>query len=196
MADCNRGGFVYAGLLACAVLTGVVCAETNSPPRTRDDKSALVNLAVQAVQQVQAQEQANSRALQQLRKETSESAASLRRLTLLVGAGLGAGILALALYARVLLRSGRAQSLVPRGDIHVLLNRAGAMEHAHRLEEALACYEQVLALDASLPEAYVGKGRVLNQLERYREALDCFEQATPEASLTHSPGFSEQSSRR
>ncbi len=104
----------------------------------------------------------------------------MRRLTLAVGAVLGAGMLLLALYARALLRCARPRLLppvAPHVSAETLLRRANAFEQAHRPEDALACYEQVLALDTSLTEAYVGKGRVLNQLERYREALDCFEQA-------------------
>ena len=175
MAYGNRGGCVCAGLLACAESTFAE-AQTNTNIRSRDDKNALVNLAVQAVQQVQAQEQVNLRAIHEARQEL----ASLRRLTLLVGGVLGAGMLALALYVRALLRSAgqRPLSIQPHVSAETLLLRASGFEHAHRPEEALACYEQVLALDASLTEAYVGKGRVLNQLERYREALACFEQAS------------------
>lgn len=173
MAYGNRGGCVCAAFLACATAT---FAQTNTNSRGRDDKSAFVNLAIQAVQQVQAQEQANLRAIHEARQEL----ASLRRLTLLVGGVLGAGMLALALYVRALLRSAgqRPLSIQPHVSAETLLLRASGFEHTHRPEEALACYEQVLALDASLTEAYVGKGRVLNQLERYQEALACFEQAS------------------
>jgi tetratricopeptide (TPR) repeat protein len=113
-------------------------------------------------------------------QETRQEVAALRRLTLLVGSVLGAGLIALVLYVRALVRSSRPtpSTVLPHTSAEILLRRAGGFEHSHRLEEALACYEQVLSLDASLTEAYVGKGRVLNQLERYREALDCFEQAS------------------
>jgi len=170
MACCNRGGSICAVLLLCAT---AAFAQTNLTSRSRDN--GLVNLAVQAVQQVQAQEQTNLRAVSEARQEI----ASLRRITLLVGVGLGAGLLALAVYLRALLRASRPRRLplLPHAGADTLLRRAAAFEDAHRLEEALACYEQVLALDKSLTEAYVGKGRVLNQLERYREALACFEQA-------------------
>ena len=171
-ASRNRGGCICASLLVCATAT---FAQTNQTIRFRDDKSGLVNLAIQAVQQVQAQEQTNLRAVNDARQEV----ASLRRLTLLVGAVLSAGLLALAFYVRALLRSNRPSKLplLPHASANTLLRRAAALEHAHQFEGALACYEQVLALDTSLTEAYVGKGRVLNELERYREALDCFEQA-------------------
>ena len=171
MAYGNRGGCVCAALLACATVT---FAQTNTATRSRDDKSAFVNLAVQAIQQVQAQEQANLHAV----SETRQEVASLRQLILFVSAILGAGLLALALYARPLLQPRCSRPLPPHASAETLLHRAAELEHAHRHADALACYEQVLALDASLTEAYVGKGRVLNELERYREALDCFEQAT------------------
>jgi tetratricopeptide (TPR) repeat protein len=45
------------------------------------------------------------------------------------------------------------------------------------LDEALACYDHALALDDTLADAYVGKGAIYNRLERYREALECYEQA-------------------
>jgi tetratricopeptide (TPR) repeat protein len=170
MAYCNRGGCIGAALLACATAT---FAQTNTTTRARDDKSAYVNLAIQAVQQVQAQEQINLRAIH----DTQKSVTALQRLLLLLSAGLAAGMVALALYLRSLLRIFRPR-ISPHLGTETLLRRATGFEQAHRLEEALACYEQVLALDASLTEAYVGKGRVLNQLERYREALDCFEQAS------------------
>ena len=175
IAHGSRGGSICAVLLLCAT---AAFAQTNPPPRFRDDKSGFVNLALQAVQQVQAQQQTNLHALNDARQEV----ASLRRLTLLIGAGLGAGLLLLAWYVRTLLPrhsvSGRPiPPLAPHVSAETLLRRATAFEEAHRLDEALACYEQVLTLDTSLTEAYVGKGRVLNQLERYREALDCFEQA-------------------
>jgi tetratricopeptide (TPR) repeat protein len=172
MAYGNRGGYICAGLLVCAATT---FAQTNQTARSRDDKSAIVNLAVQAVQQVQAQQQTNLRAVNDTRQEV----ASLRRLTLVMGAVLGAGMLVLAWYARALLRANRPRRspLLPHIGADTLLRRAAAFEQAHQPKEALACYEQVLALDTSLTEAYIGKGRVLNQLERYREALDCFEQA-------------------
>lgn len=166
----NRGGCLCASLLLGAITT---FAQTNQPIRSRDDKSAIVNLAVQAVQQVQAQQQTNLRAVNDARQEV----AALRRLTLVIGAVLAAGLLLLAWYARMLLRPARPRPLPPHVSVETLLQRANAFEQAHRPEDALACYEQLLALDTSLTEAYVGKGRVLNQLERYREALACFEQA-------------------
>src|SRR5258705_10814521 len=122
MAYGNRGGCcVCAGLLACVAT--VVLAETNTNLRSRDDKSAIVNLAVQAVQQVQAQEQANLHAVHEARQEL----ASLRRLTLLVGGALGAGMLVLVLYARALLRSTcqRPLPILPHVSTEKLLRQAG-----------------------------------------------------------------------
>ena len=162
-------------MCASLLLATATFAQTNQTTRARDDKSGFVNLAVQAVQQVQAQQQTNLRAVNDARQEV----AALRRLTLAVGLVLSAGMLTLAFYLRALFRTHRPRRspLQPHVDADTLLRRAAAFEQSHQPEEALACYEQVLALDTSLTEAYVGKGRVLNQLERYREALDCFEQA-------------------
>src|SRR5207244_12521723 len=96
MAYRNRWRNICAGSLVCAT---AAFAQTNPPPRLRDDKSGFVNLALQAVQQVQAQQQTNLHALNDARQEV----ASLRRLTLLIGAGLGAGLVLLARYVRALL---------------------------------------------------------------------------------------------
>lgn len=174
MAYGNRGGYRCAVLLLCATVT---FAQTNQTTHSRDDKSAFLNLAVQAVQQVQAQQQTNLRVVNEARQEV----ASLRRLLVVIGVTLGSGMILLAWYARTLMRSSRRRRVrtadAPHSSAATLLRRASALERAHRPEEALACYEQVLALDTSLTEAYIGKGRALNQLERYREALACFEQA-------------------
>jgi tetratricopeptide (TPR) repeat protein len=188
----NRGRLFWAGLLACTLFSCFdrppAAAETNvqTTARSRDDKGAMVNLAIQVAQQLQAQQQSSLRAINETKQQTADSVASLRRLTLLVGASLALGILALVLYARKLVRllQQRAPvdgfSVAHRGahPAQALARKGGAMEQLHRFEEALSYYEQAIILDATLTEAYVGKGRVLNQLERYDEALACYERAS------------------
>jgi len=188
----NRGGLFWAGLLACALLScfnpSAPAAETNSQAaaRARDDKGAMVNLALQVAQQLQAQQQSNLHAINEAKQQTADSVASLRRLTLLVGATLTLGILALLLYARKLTRLLQQRSLASdfRAAHHeaysaeALVRKGMALEQLNRFEEALAWYDRALNLDATLTRAYVGKGRVLNRLERYSEALECYERAS------------------
>ncbi len=50
-------------------------------------------------------------------------------------------------------------------------------ERLKRPEEALASYDQALVADPFHTQAHLAKGGVYNQLERFNEALDCFEQA-------------------
>jgi tetratricopeptide (TPR) repeat protein len=45
------------------------------------------------------------------------------------------------------------------------------------LEEALVCYDTALAVKPGFTQAQLAKASVLNQLERFTEALDCFETA-------------------
>jgi len=45
------------------------------------------------------------------------------------------------------------------------------------IEEALAAYEQAIRLDPNYTYAYYGKGFVLNELKRYKEAEQAFEKA-------------------
>ena len=182
--DRYRGGFLCAGLSACTLafcfvpVAGLSDTNFQTTARSRDDKNATINLALQVAQQLQTQQRQTEAASRQ----TAESVASLRRLTLFVGAGLGIGLLTLLVYARrmvrLLQRRAFAAPIPPAPPADALARKGATLEQLHRLEDALACYEQAIALDAKFTGAYVGKGRVLNQLERYREALDCFERAS------------------
>ena len=45
------------------------------------------------------------------------------------------------------------------------------------MDEAIRCYDQAIAANAGLTIAYLQKGGLFNRLERYEEALLCYEQA-------------------
>jgi tetratricopeptide (TPR) repeat protein len=203
MAHGNRGGLFAAGLLTCFVTASSVpiLAATNltgnASARSRDEKSAVLNLALQAVQQLQSQQQATLRAVEDARRQHEQSTASLRHLLFASSALVGAALLAVVLYVRSLrreLQHRSASPLLPRRGVaaddpahaaHALARRGAALEHAGRLEEALTCYDRALTLDATLAEAYVGRGNVLNRLGRYEEALTCFERASTHQHYTH-----------
>ena len=41
----------------------------------------------------------------------------------------------------------------------------------------MACYDRAIAADSSLTVAYLYKGGLFNRMERFSEALECYEQA-------------------
>ena len=46
-----------------------------------------------------------------------------------------------------------------------------------RVDEAILCYDMAIAADASMTIAYLHKGGLFNRMERYEEALKCYELA-------------------
>lgn len=58
-----------------------------------------------------------------------------------------------------------------------LLARGQSLLHEGRLEEAITCFDQVLALDPQHGEALVKKGAALERLRKPQEALECYDRA-------------------
>ena len=58
-----------------------------------------------------------------------------------------------------------------------LVQDARERERAGCIPEAIECYDRAIAIDNSMTMAYLSKGGVFNRLERYGEALQCYEQA-------------------
>ncbi|MDB6020037.1 MAG: hypothetical protein JWR19_4526 [Pedosphaera sp.] len=58
--------------------------------------------------------------------------------------------------------------LLSKGQTHLTLDQS---------EEALACFEKVLAIDADNAEALVKKGTALERLQRLDEAITCYDRA-------------------
>jgi tetratricopeptide (TPR) repeat protein len=70
----------------------------------------------------------------------------------------------------------RITTLLGKGQSHLNLDQA---------EEALACFDQVLALEANHPEALVKKGAALERLRKLDEAVACYDRAiAADGSLT------------
>jgi tetratricopeptide (TPR) repeat protein len=61
--------------------------------------------------------------------------------------------------------------------IPVLLNRANSMMNSGKAEAAVACFDQVLALDPNHTEALVKKGAALERLHKLNEAIECYDRA-------------------
>jgi len=69
--------------------------------------------------------------------------------------------------------------------ITVLLGKGQALLNLEKADEALACFDQVLALDANHSEAFVRKGAALERLRKLDEAIACYDKAiAADSSLT------------
>jgi tetratricopeptide (TPR) repeat protein len=63
------------------------------------------------------------------------------------------------------------------GRIALLLGKGQALLNLQQTDAALACFEEVIGLDATNAEAFVKKGTALEKLSRLDEAIDCYDQA-------------------
>lgn len=61
--------------------------------------------------------------------------------------------------------------------IAALLGKGRSLLNANQAEEAVACYDAILALDSNHPEALVKKGSALERLKRDLEAIACYDRA-------------------
>ena len=69
--------------------------------------------------------------------------------------------------------------------ITLLLGKGQSRLNLDQAEEALECFEQVLALDPNQPEALVKKGAALERLRKLDEAIACYDRAiAADSSLT------------
>lgn len=83
--------------------------------------------------------------------------------------------------------NGQAQIAVPPavdaktgngdGRIASLLENGQSLLNGERLEEAVACFDEVLALNPNHAEALVKKGSALEKMRQPQEALDCYDRA-------------------
>jgi len=61
--------------------------------------------------------------------------------------------------------------------ITLLLNKGQSLLNMDKTEEALECFDSVLAVDLHNPEALVKKGTALEKLRKLNEAIECYDQA-------------------
>jgi len=196
-----RGRSRCAGLLACAVAAlfcvSVARAASNSvetaSTRTREEKSGFANLALQVVGQIQAQQQATLRAVEESTRQNAETVRALGnrwKITIVIGIILAAGLMAVALYVRSVSRSLRHRALPcelssasshPANTIGAritsLVAVGEALLEAKQPSRALVCFDEALALDERNADVYVKKGAALEQLGRLEDALTCYDQA-------------------
>ena len=62
-------------------------------------------------------------------------------------------------------------------QITALLNQGRSLINTNRASEAVACYDEILKLDANHPEALVKKGVALERLKQDHEAIRCYDRA-------------------
>jgi len=61
--------------------------------------------------------------------------------------------------------------------IALLLGKGQALLNLQQADTALTCYDEVIALDSTHPEAFVKKGMALERLGKLDEAIDCYDRA-------------------
>jgi tetratricopeptide (TPR) repeat protein len=73
--------------------------------------------------------------------------------------------------------SAEAAPATEAGRITGLLGKGQSLLNVDKAEEALACFDEVLMLDARNAEALVKKGTALERLRKLDEAIDCYDRA-------------------
>ena len=198
MTACHyRGIQSCAGLFACAIVAlfsaTTATASTNALESVatpgRNDKSGMANFALQMVGQIQSQQQATLRAVQDSQQQNAETIHFLvtqLRIAIIIGLLLGIGILAMLLYVRGAQRyiQRRVRPIVAPPSTSGITQRLASLletgEHLLDLKQpgdALVCFEEVLALDAHHTKTHVKKAAALEQLGRLDDALACYDHA-------------------
>jgi len=71
------------------------------------------------------------------------------------------------------------------GHIDMLMGKGQTLLSLDKLEEALACFDEILAQAPDHAEALVKKGSVLERLRRLEEAIECYDRAiSKDSSMT------------
>ena len=204
---CSCRGAVRTGLLVCTftvfsvpVFSTETSPSTNAASRVHDDRSAALTLALQAVQQLQTQQRATLQAVEAARRQ-SEAASqryeqrveSLRHLLFALCAVVAAAVFGTAYYVSSLLRKLRDRGQLPEvfkwlppaaaratdttPHVATLLARGQVLLEQRHPIDALACFEQAIALDGHAANAFIKKGAALERLGRLDEALASYERA-------------------
>jgi tetratricopeptide (TPR) repeat protein len=173
---------------------------TNSAARSREDKSAAFTLALQAVQQLQTQQRATLQAVEEARaqaeaasRRNEQRVESLRHVLFALCAGVVLVMFGAAVYIRSLLRALRnrggwpsffERARYPSGSTHenaqrvaALLARGQALLEQRHPADALACFDQAIALDAATANVFIKKAAALERLGQLEEALASYEHA-------------------
>jgi len=68
-------------------------------------------------------------------------------------------------------------SLPAEKNVHLLLGKGQSLLNMDKAEEALACFEEALALEPNNADALVKKGTALERLRKLNEAIECYDHA-------------------
>jgi tetratricopeptide (TPR) repeat protein len=204
MSQRRYRGILFTGVLVYTLgvrFVATVFAETNpstnATSHIHDDKSAAFTFALQVVQQIQTEQRATLQAVENVRQQTETATRridSLRRLLWTLCAGVGTMVLATALCIRSLLHGLHARgelpsllnwclppTVIPVNDHAIrataLLARGQTLLEQKHPGDALACFQQAIALDASTANAFIKTGAALERLGRLDEALASYEHA-------------------
>ena len=78
-----------------------------------------------------------------------------------------------------------ASPLPDPSGVDVLLSRGQSLLNMDKADEALACFDEALALEPNHPEALVKRGTALERLRKLTEAIECYDRAIEaDASMT------------
>lgn len=61
--------------------------------------------------------------------------------------------------------------------LKLLLGKGQSLLHLNKLQDAITCFDEALAIDPSNADAFVKKGSALERLEKLKEAIDCYDRA-------------------
>jgi tetratricopeptide (TPR) repeat protein len=80
-------------------------------------------------------------------------------------------------YARERLSGLEASASTKAAEARVWHKRGNGLAGAGRLEEAIRCYDEAVALDPRLAVAWHNKGHILYKMGRHEEAIRCYDRA-------------------
>jgi len=74
--------------------------------------------------------------------------------------------------------NGASMSVVAEVDtVNLMLGKGQSLLNMDKAEEALACFDEVLALEPNNADALVKKGTALERLRKLNEAIECYDRA-------------------
>ena len=79
--------------------------------------------------------------------------------------------------AATALANGAPSVAEPLDRMAMILGKGQSLLSLDKPEEAIACFDEAIALDPRHSEALVKKGTALERLKRLEEAIDCYDRA-------------------
>jgi tetratricopeptide (TPR) repeat protein len=73
--------------------------------------------------------------------------------------------------------NGSSAPVPAEKNVHLLLGKGQSLLNIDKAEEAMACFDEVLALEPNNADALVKKGTALERLRKLNEAIECYDHA-------------------